>query len=180
MRVIVFIAAFVFIAGEAVAEHEADHRYQVRGYILDENEDAVRGREVIVSADGSVLARGRTDSSGYYSLHLHLHNEDRGRRLQLRAGPHTAEIRVTLDPEDRQTIRIHEASLVGGKLVEEKLSRWRTPPWLYALAGFALLGFILVTLERRRKRRLRAKQQARSGEAPSGGQQRKKKRRRKH
>ena len=180
MRAFVLIAACLLLTGEARAEHEADHRYQVRGYVLDENEDAIRGREVIVSADGSVLARGKTDAAGYYSLSLHLHNEDRGRRLQLRAGPHTAEIRVTLDPEDRQTTRIHEASLVGGKLVEKKLTRWRTPPWLYALAGFVLLGFILVVLERRRKRSLRKKLQARGGESSSGGQHRKRKRRRKH
>ena len=180
MRAFVLITACLILAGQAVAEHEADHRYQVRGYVLDENEDAIRGREVIVSAEGSVLARGKTDSAGYYSLHLHLHNEDRGRRLQLRAGPYTAEIRVSLDPDDRQTARIHEASLVGGRLVEKELNRWRTPPWLYALAGLVLFGFVLVALERRRKRRLVRKQLARSGEASSGGRQRKKKRRKKH
>jgi len=178
MRKLVIILSCLLLPVIALAEHEADHRYNVRGYILDENEKPIAGREVAIFADGGLLASGKTDSDGYYSLHLHLHNEDRGRLLSLKAGGQRAEIRVDFDPDDNHTAREHDANLVGGKLIEKALNRWRTPAWVYPLAGFIVLGFVLVTLERRRKRKLRAKL---SGNAPaSGSRRRKKNRRRSH
>ena len=180
MQFFVFIVALLLPFADALAEHEADHRYEVRGYVLDAGENAIAGRAVSVSADGGLLAQGTTDSYGYYSLHLHLHNEDRGRLLSLRAGPDRAEIRVDFDPEDRQTTRVHDASFVGGRLVEKDLGRWRTPPWIYPLAGFVVLGIILVLLERRRKRKLRQQQFGKAPAPASGGRRGKKKRRGKH
>lgn len=178
MRILILILACLLPLANATAEHEADHRYNVRGYLLDANDNAIAGREVAIFADGEVLASGKTDSSGYYSLHLHLHNEDRGRRLSLNAGAQQAEIRVDFDPEDTHTARVHDANLVGGRLIEEELQRWRTPPWIYPLAGFIVLGFVLVTLERRRKRKLRRKQFGDS--AAAQGRRGKKKRRKQH
>ena len=178
MRLLIFILVCLLLPVKAIAEHEADHRYNVRGYIVDEHDKAVSGREVTIFADGNMLASGKTDGNGYYSLHLHLHNEDRGRLLSLQAGDQRAEIRVDFDPQDNHTARVHEANLVGGKLVEEALHRWRTPPWIYPLAGFIVLGFVLVTLERRRKRKLRQKQFGAG--AASRGRQGKQKRRKKH
>jgi len=175
IRLLILMLACLLLPANALAEHEADHRYEVHGYVLDANEKPVPGREVAVFADGGLLANGSTDSDGYYALHLHLHNEDRGRLLNLRAGPDHAEIRVTFDPEDHHTARVHVANLVGGKLVEKELGRWRTPPWIYPLAGFVVLGFLLVTLERRRKRKLRQKHP----HAPASRGQRGKKKRRK-
>lgn len=178
MQKLLVILACLLLPVSAIAEHEADHRYEVHGYVLDDNENPVPGREVAIFADGGMLARGTTDSDGYYSLHLHLHNQDRGRRLNLHAGPDRAEIRVRFDPEDNHTARVHAANLVGGRLVEKELNRWRTPPWIYPLAGFIVLGFVLVTLERRRKRKLRTKH---PGNVPaSGSRRRKKNRRRSH
>jgi hypothetical protein len=175
MRSLIFILACLLPLANAMAEHEADHRYQVQGFVLDGNDDAIAGRVVAISAGGELLARGTTDSFGYYSLHLHLHDEDRGRLLNLRAGPDAVAIRVAFDPEDKHTARVHTANLVGGKLVETELRRWRTPAWIYPLAGFILLGFILVVLERRRKRKLRQKHF--SHPAAPRGQRGKKKRR---
>ena len=175
---LILILACLLLPVAAIAEHEADHRYNIRGYILDENDKAIAGREVTIFADGVLLASGKTDTAGYYSLHLHLHNEDRGRRLSLNAGAQRAEIRVDFDPQDKHTARVHEANLVGGKLVEQALHRWRTPSWIYPLAGFIVLGFTLVMLERRRKRKLRQKQFGDS--AASHGRQGRKKRRKKH
>lgn len=175
--VLILILACLLLPVDASAEHEADHRYNVRGYVLDESEQAIAGREVKIFSDGNVLARGRTDSYGYYSLHLHLHNEDRGRLLSLSAGGQQADIRVNFDPQDKHTARVHDANLVGGRLVEKALFRWRTPTWIYPLAGFIVLGFVLVTLERRRRRKLRHKQ---FGDTPaSRGQPGKKMRRKK-
>lgn len=174
---LILTLACLLLSINAIAEHEADHRYNVRGYILDENERAIADREVNIFADANLLASGRTDSDGYYSLHLHLHNEDRGRVLSLNAGAQRAEIRVDFDPEDKHTARVHDASLVGGKLTETALNRWRTPPWIYPLAGFIVLGFVLVALERRRKRKLRMKHH---WNAPASGERQRKKKLRRH
>ena len=178
MRLLIFLLACLLLPIGAIAEHEADHRYNVRGYILDEHDRAIARREVTIFADGNILASGNTDADGYYSLHLHLHNEDRGRLLSLNAGGQRAEIRVDFDPQDKHTARVHDANLVGGKLVEQALNRWRTPAWVYPLAGFLVLAFLLVTLERRRKRKLRLKQFG--AKSASHSHHGKKKRRKKH
>jgi hypothetical protein len=175
MQRLTLIFVCLLLPLNSIAEHEADHRYNVRGYILDANERAIADREVVISADGNLLASGKTDSYGYYSLHLHLHNEDRGRLLSLKAGPQRAEIRVDFDPQDRQTARVHDASLVGGSLIEKPLDRWRIPLWIYPLAGFVVLGFVLVALERRRKHKLRSKHLAKA--PPSRSRHGRKKRR---
>ena len=179
MRSLILAALCLLASGAAMAEHEADHRYQVRGFVLDADENALSGREIVVANGGTVLASGRTDSSGYYSLHLHLHNEDLGRVLQLRAGNARGEIRVSFDPQDRSSARIHDANFVGGELVEGSLGRWRTPAWLYPLAAFVVLGAALVMLEKRRRRKLRQSHLQHVGQAAAPGSRRRKKRRRK-
>ncbi len=179
MRILILGAICLLASGAVMAEHEADHRYQVRGFVLDADENALAGREVVVANGGTVLASGRTDSSGYYSLHLHLHNEDLGRMLQLRAAKARGEIRVSFDPQDRSTARIHDVNFIGGELVEGSLGRWRTPVWLYVLAVFIVLGAVLVMLEKRRRRKLRTQQLQHAAPGSPAGGKRKKKRRRK-
>lgn len=166
-------------APAAQAEHEVDHRYQVRGYVLDANDRAVANQQVSVYADGELLDSGKTDASGYYSLHLHLHNEDNGRRLRLRAGPHQAELRVSFDPSDLATQRVHEANFVGGNFVEGGLGRLRLPPWVYPLLGLFLAGLALVWLEKRRRRKLLRRKLAASAHSAPGGKKPRKTRRRK-
>ena len=162
--------------GQLHAEHEADHRYNVRGYLLDAEERGIADQEVAVTDDGKLLGSGKTDSSGYYSIHLHLHNSDLRRKLTLRSGSSQAQLRVTFDPNDKSTVRIHEANFIGSEYVEGDLGRFRLPAWAYFLAGFILIGFVLVTLEKRRRAKIRKKAIVASS---SGGQSKAKKRRRK-
>lgn len=175
VALILGLVCFLAIA-QLRAEHEADHRYNVRGYVLDAGERSIADQEVAVIDDGKLLGSGKTDSSGYYSIHLHLHNSDLHRKLTLRAGSSQAQLRVTFDPNDKSTVRIHEANFIGGEFVEGDLGRFRLPPWAYVLAGLLVFGFALVTLEKRRRAKLR-KQAART--TSSGGQAKGKKRRRK-
>ncbi len=179
MRNLFLTLLCLLTAGGAIAEHEADHRYQVRGFVLDANDKAIAGENVVISSGGAPLASGETDRSGFYSLHLHLHNEDLGRRLQLRAGAARGEIEVSFDPRDRSTARVHDANFVAGRLVEGSLGRWRTPPWAYVLAGFIVLGAALVLLEKRRRRKLQAQHLQHAAPGPASGGKRKKKRRKK-
>lgn len=168
--------ACTMMIGQARAEHEADHRYNIRGYLLDAEERGIADQEVAVFDDGKLLGSGKTDTSGYYSIHLHLHNSDLRRKLTIRAGSSQAQLRVTFDPNDKSTVRIHEANFIGGEFVEGGLGRFRLPPWAYVLAGLVLFGFALVRLEKRRRAKLR-KQAAKATSA--GGQAKGKKRRRK-
>jgi len=125
------ITTLCLLTTHAWAEHEVDHRYNIRGYVLDENQQAIKGVKVNALDGGSLLASSTTDTDGYYSLHLHLHNTDNRRKLRLRTGQNEAQLRVTFDPEDLNTLRVHDANFVAGKFVEGELGRFRIPPWLY-------------------------------------------------
>jgi hypothetical protein len=159
------------------AEHEADHRYNIRGYVLDKNQQGISDLNVQVFSDGSLLGSSKTEFGGYYSIHLHLHNSDKGRILILRAGPYESELRVAFDPGDISTQRVHEANFVAGKYVEGALGRFRIPPWLYVIGGLLALGVIVVILERRRKRKIRQKMVVSSEKRPPGKHKSKRKRR---
>ena len=72
------------------AEHEVDHRYNIRGYILDKNKQAIYNQNVQVFDGNQLLGENKNDSVGYYSLHLHLHNSDKARKLRLLSGSNEA------------------------------------------------------------------------------------------
>lgn len=181
MRTIIFflIAGSLFFSN-VWADHEADHRYNIRGYVLDADQKAIDNVTVQAFSDSELLETGRTDADGYYSLHLHLHNSDYHRILKLRAGSHEADIRVTFDVEDSTSARIHEANFVGGKFIEGKLDRFRVPPWSYAVGGLLLFIVTLVFLERRRKKKIRLAKYGTSETSSPTGRKAKKSRRKKH
>ncbi len=177
MRKIIHIIVGCLLVSSVWAEHEVDHRYNIRGYVLDQNQQSISNADVQVFSDSGLLASTKTDSAGYYSLHLHLHNADNRRVLKLRAGPNQIELRVTFDPADLKTLRVHEANFVGGEYIEGSLGRIRIPPWVYPVGGLLALGFIVVILEKRRKRKIRQKKME-SSEKPSSSSRKSKKRRR--
>ena len=176
---ILTVFAACLVITNAWAEHEVDHRYNIRGYVLDENQRGIGNQDVRVFNGSSLLEATRTDSTGYYSLHLHLHNADNRRLLKLRAGPNEAELRVTFDAADLKTLRIHEANFIGGEYVEGKLGRLRIPPWIYPAGGLLALGVIVVFLEKRRKKKIRQKQSGSANKAPADSHKVKKRRRKK-
>lgn len=173
------IATWSLFIANAWAEHEVDHRYNIRGYVLDKDQKAISNQEVQVFDGSNLLGTSKTDSVGYYSLHLHLHNDDRGRKLKLRSGSNEAELRVTFNTSDVSTLREHDANFVGSEFIEGKLGRFRIPPWIYPLAGIFLLGFIAVKLEKRRKKKLREKSLERTDRPSSGTHKKKRKKHKK-
>lgn len=124
------------------AQLENDHRYQVRGYVLDENESPIAGSPVSIQLDGSVIGTGTTNSSGYYRISLHLHDSDLGRRLRVRTAAGEATVTVTFTPGDKVTVRRHYANFIGGKLIEERLFWRELASWWY----IALAVAVVVTL----------------------------------
>jgi hypothetical protein len=164
----------------ARADHEPDHRYNIRGYLLDASQNGMAGITVQVFSEGQSIGNGKTDADGYYSLHLHLHNADNRRVLILRAGAQQAELRVKVDIKDSTSARIHEANFVAGKFIEGDLGRFRIPPWSYAAGGLFVFMLVAVFLEKYRKKKIRlAKYGSGEKHAPSGHKS-KKSRRKKH
>jgi hypothetical protein len=177
MRIfIVSIVTGCLLFTQAWADHEPDHRYNIRGYVLNADQQGIDNIAVQAFKEGELLGNSKTDADGFYSLHLHLHDEDYHRVLKLRAGTHEAELRVTFDVGDDSSARIHEANFVDGKLVEGGLGRFRILTWSYALGGLVLFIVIAVFLEKRRKKKIRL---SKYGTAPSKHKS-KKSRRKKH
>jgi len=49
MRTFIFaVFAGCLVISNVWAEHEVDHRYNIRGYVLDENQQGIRGRTLRV------------------------------------------------------------------------------------------------------------------------------------
>jgi hypothetical protein len=154
---VIAILLFMF-AGTVAAEHEADHRYDVRGYVLDAEKNSRAGVPVTILMGEQIIGSGRTDSEGYYSIRLHLHDSDIGRPLVVRAGNAQAEIRMQANPGDKATTRLHHLNFVGSDVVEEELSAGPVPTWAYiAAAPLVLWGIVYVGgATRRRIRRAKS------------------------
>jgi hypothetical protein len=181
MRAIVLsiIAGSLFFTN-VWADHEPNHRYNIRGYVLDASQQGIDNLTVQAFADGKSLGSSETNADGYYSIHLHLHDTDYHRMLKLRAGPYEAELRVTFDRGDKTSTRIHEANFIDGQYVEGALDRFRIPTWSYAVGGLLLFMATMVFLEKRRQKKIKlAKYGAHEKHSPSGHKA-KKARRKKH
>lgn len=173
LPVIFSLVTLSLFAGSAAALHEIDHRYEVRGYVLDGNQKAVRSVPVTVLLNEQVMGSGRTDSDGYYSIKVHLHDVDIGKTLVIRAGPHQAEIIMTATRGDASTPRIHQVNFVDGRVSEENLAGPGVPVWAYvAAAPVVLWGVVYFGGMGRRK----IKQIKKSTAVQSSGKRKKSKR----
>ncbi len=181
MRTLIYflIAGSVFF-NNVWADHEPDHRYNIRGYVLNAKQEGIDAIPVQAFAQGELLGSSKTDAEGYYSIHLHLHNSDYRRTLKLRAGSNEAELKVTFDVEDDTSARIHEANFVDGKFIEGSLSRFYIPTWSYAVGGLLLFVMSLFYLEKRRKRKIRLAKYGKSAMNHVSKQKMKKSRRKKN
>ena len=177
--VIIYMFVGCLLSTNLWADHEPDHRYNVRGYVLDANQRGIDNLTVKVLLEGKALGSTQTNADGYYSLHLHLHDADHHRVLKLRAGQHEAELRVKFDVGDAISARIHEANFIDGKYVEGAIGQFRIPSWSYAVGGLLLIFMIAVFLEKRRKKKIRLAKYGPTGKH-SPSKHKAKKARRKH
>ena len=150
---LVAVGCFV-LSGLALATHEIDHRYDVMGYVLDEKQMPLPDTEVSILMNNQVLGFGKTDADGFYNIRLHLHDPDRGKRLQIKTAAGVADIRVTLIPGDKTTKRVHYANFSGGQFLERKLPRRGFPLWGYGII-IVVIGSAAIVIGRRVKRRKR-------------------------
>ncbi len=145
-----FLLIGILVSGAAVAEHEEDHRYTVRGYVLDAERRPIAGERVTIRGHGGAT----TGSDGGYRIVLHLHNADIGKTLHVRSRKVETNLRVSFDPGDRRSPRIHHANFIGDEFVPGELERSSIPAWVIVVAATALLGGgLLVALKSGKRRR---------------------------
>ena len=162
-------------SGHASAEHEADHRYTIRGYVLEQSEAPVSDVDVLVRLGDRSVGSARTDGQGYYTVRMHLHDRDIGKKLTVRAGESTTTIRMAATRGDRTESRVHYVNFVAGNAVEGKLGGWRFPAWVYVTV-LLLVSIVAVALLAHRTNKIVKRRRARS---VSGEQKRRSKKHRK-
>jgi hypothetical protein len=94
--------------------HEIDHRFTISGYVRDKNgkpvgDARVHVRDLLHQSIDAVTTY--TDADGYYKAVLHLHNDNAGDTLQVKAIEEkigleeVATLRADFNPADRKTER---------------------------------------------------------------------------
>lgn len=148
---LVLVSGFLMVSGQVLlATHETDHRYTVYGIVQDkEGHPRVNVRVMVThdkTGDGNTVF---TDQNGYYEVLLHLHNNNLGDEVLVKAEGETKTIHVAFDPSNKTTERKHEVNVqIGGKEPARK-------PALFnyiagALFSIGLFGFFLVYLRQRK------------------------------
>lgn len=168
IELLIVAVLLLLFAATAAAEHEADHRYDVRGYVLDEQKKPRPGVPVTILLGDQAIGSGRTDNKGYYSIRLHLHDSDIGKSLAIRAGNNQADIRMQAKHGDQATARLHHVNFVGREFVEEKLSMSSIPAWAY-IAAVPLLLWAAVYATGATRRKIRRVKSARAKKSKGKG-----------
>lgn len=166
------VVALLLIAGflpaATLAEHEVDHRYNVTGFVLDGDRQPVANSAVNIRMGNKTIGTQTTSPQGYYNIRLHLHDDDFGQKLVIKSGTDEATITVKLTPGDNATPRIHYANLVGGRLVEEPLSKPRYAVWVYITPVAVVLVLSLAYVIEQRRKRARRRQSAKQRQTKKG------------
>ena len=136
------------------ATHEVQHRYTVFGYIRDQQGKALPDRRVSVT-DIPLNQTGTafTDGNGYYEALLHLHNENLGDAIVVKAQDTEKRLKASFDPQDRFTERRVEVNF--GPVVEAQNGY----PWgYYGGAAAVIVVGALISWRFKRKRAKRQKE----------------------
>ena len=111
----------VLIAWEARAEHEANHRYVILGYIKDAEGHPLHGVVVRVTRVKTGLNYEETsDQSGFYAIIVHLHDEDLGDQLQVAAQTVSLIHAAQFNAQDARTERGTRLDVVGTRIEERR------------------------------------------------------------
>jgi hypothetical protein len=137
-----FILAVV--AGEMVtilppahAEHEVDHRFIVEGYVCGGDGQSMANQEVMVKDTRIPLGKTTyTDSDGYYSITLHLHNDNQGDPILVSAGDREQRLTAKFDAKDMKVERKMIVNFGSGCVGTHPGSM----QWIYYGVGLGLAG----------------------------------------
>lgn len=154
-RVCTILFCVTLFSNAAYALHEIDHRFTISGYVRDDAGEAQSGQHVVVKdTAGGTLGKATSGPTGFYSIRLHLHSEDIGRKLKVSTGTRTQELQVKFDPDNIKDERTVEIDF-GAEGVVTPL--WESPTVL-AVSAIVMVGGAGYLLTQRRKRLTRAKQ----------------------
>jgi hypothetical protein len=108
------------VTAPALAEHEAQYRYTVLGYVKDASGRPRKGvgLEVIRQKTGFAYV-GETDEAGLYVIVTRLADESRSERLLVRAGPASLMIAARFDPADHFSERGTQVDFTGSRADEQ-------------------------------------------------------------
>jgi len=159
----VLIGVFVLAVYPQVAfsEHEADHRYTVLGYVLDDQKQGVSNSSVKILLDGKLIGQNTTDANGFYKARLHLHDPDYGKELEIASAKGNGKVKIDFTLGNKEKERLHHINFIDGVLTEGELSVSGLPQWVYFAVGGLLLVIIVVAVGKnigKSKRKKKSKQ----------------------
>jgi len=149
----VFTAAILLSSSVAWGTHEVDHRFVISGTVRHADGTPRADVKVVATHPRSQLTETVfADRNGFYSVLLHLHDQDAGDTVTVTAGDETKTIKADFSPEDHRTPRVTRVDF--GPVVAET----STPVWWYGIGGGAVVvgGFVYWRM-RHKGRRGRAK-----------------------
>lgn len=140
------------------ATHDTQHRYTVSGYVRDDRGKALQDVRVIVTdtrldEGGTVF----TDENGYYELLLHLHNDNLGDEIVIKARDQEKRIKANFNSQDRFTERRAEVDFGPSTLQSSTDQRWRY--YGYGAAAVLVVG-ALISWRFTRKKAKRVKERS--------------------
>tara|TARA_B100000315_G_C14580969_1_gene590450 strand:- start:1756 stop:2205 length:450 start_codon:yes stop_codon:yes gene_type:complete len=137
------------------ALHEIDHRFTISGHVRDNQGAAQSGESVVVKdTAGGILGKATSGPSGFYSIRLHLHNEDIGRKFEVSTKTQTQPLQIKFDPDNVKDERTVEVNF-GSPGIATPL--WESPTFLTFAALITFGGGIYLFMAQQRKRLRRAK-----------------------
>lgn len=144
----------------AHAEHEVDHRFIVEGYVCGGDGTSVANQEVMVKDTRIPLGKTTyTDSDGFYSITLHLHNDNQGDPILVAAGDREQRLTAKFDPKDMKAERKMIVNFGSGcEGAHSGSGRWVYYSVGLGLAGMAAFaGTRMIRRQRRQPKRGRGK-----------------------
>src|SRR4029077_19387490 len=107
------------VPSEVSAEHEAQYRYTVLGYVTDARGRRRRGVGLEFTRQKTGFAYvGETDASGLYVIVTRLADENRSDLLLVRAGAASLMIAARFEPADHNTERGTQVDFTGSRVTE--------------------------------------------------------------
>jgi hypothetical protein len=121
----------------AYAEHETDHRFIVEGYVCGSDGHSMANQEVMVKDTRIPLGKTTyTDSDGFYTITLHLHNENQCDPILVAAGDREQRLTAKFDPKDMKTERKMTVNIGSGC----EGTHTGVGKWMYYSVGLGLAG----------------------------------------
>jgi len=137
------ILGFMVWGRPAGATHDTQHRFTVFGQIRDEGGKPMQNVRVIVT-DNRLEEEGGTtftDPNGFYSQLLHLHNDNLGDEIVIKAEDREKRINAVFNVQDRQTERKARVDFGPTEQEVQVAQRWRYAG--YVAAALLVIGGLM-------------------------------------